>query len=80
MFLKKQYYTENFIQSIMSVITLNEESILVVGGDGRYFMKDAIQVIIKIAAANGVSVIAHSECNSENLIFSVQPVCLLHLG
>lgn len=55
-FLKKQYYTENFIQSIMSVITPNEDSTLVVGGDGRYFMKDAIQLIIKIAAANGVSI------------------------
>ena len=27
---------------------------LVVGGDGRYFMKDAVQTILKIGSANGV--------------------------
>lgn len=47
-------YLENFLQSIFNTIpNLNQKSFLV-GGDGRYFNKSAIQTIIKIAAANGV--------------------------
>lgn len=34
-----------------------EENILVVGGDGRYYNKEAIDVIIKIACAEGVDII-----------------------
>lgn len=51
------HYAENFIQSIISCIDPAERQpgLLVVGGDGRFFMKDAIQLIIQIAAANGVS-------------------------
>lgn len=54
-------YTENFIQSILNAIgsdTLNGCT-LVVGGDGRYFSKPAVDIIIKIAAANGVSNLPH---------------------
>ena len=32
-----------------------EGSTLVVGGDGRYFMETAVDIIIKMAAANGVA-------------------------
>lgn len=47
-------YFENFLQSIFNTIpNLNEKSFLV-GGDGRYYNKIAIQKIIKIAAANNV--------------------------
>ena len=47
-------YFENFMQSIFNTIpNLNEKSFLV-GGDGRYFNKIAIQKIIKIAIANNV--------------------------
>ncbi|KAJ8392553.1 hypothetical protein AAFF_G00074310 [Aldrovandia affinis] len=55
-FQKNQHYAENFIQSIISTIDPAErqEGTLVVGGDGRFFMKDAIQLIIQIAAANGI--------------------------
>lgn len=49
-------YTENFIQCILDS---NEGAIagstLVVGGDGRYFCKEAAELIIRICAANGVS-------------------------
>jgi len=34
-----------------------EENILVVGGDGRYYNKEAIDLIIKIAIAEGVDTI-----------------------
>ncbi|XP_066548513.1 phosphoglucomutase-1 isoform X2 [Amia ocellicauda] len=49
-------YAENFIQSIISTIEPAErqEGVLVVGGDGRFYMKEAIQLIIRIAAANGI--------------------------
>ncbi|KAG7487638.1 hypothetical protein MATL_G00025660 [Megalops atlanticus] len=55
-FQNNQHYAENFIQSIISTIDPSErqEGTLVVGGDGRFFMKDAIQLIIQIAAANGI--------------------------
>jgi len=34
-----------------------EENILVIGGDGRYYNKEAIDLIIKIAIAEGVDTI-----------------------
>ena len=50
----QENYIENFLQSIFNTIpNLNQKSFLV-GGDGRYFNKIAIQKIIKIASANGV--------------------------
>jgi len=49
-FTDKKYYTENFIFAILSTINEND-STLVVGGDGRYYMKQAIQIIIKLAAS-----------------------------
>ncbi len=47
-------YLENFIQSTFDAIGGGEGKTLVVGGDGRFFNKPAIQTILKIAAANGV--------------------------
>lgn len=48
-------YTENFIQAILSALGDRlENSVLVVGGDGRYFGKEAVSIIAKIAAANKV--------------------------
>lgn len=56
-FQQNQNYAENFIQSVISVVEPGQRqgASLVVGGDGRFFMKDAIQLIVQIAAANGVS-------------------------
>jgi len=58
-FLEKPNYTENFIQSIVSCVLDTEKTFanktLIVGGDGRYFLKEAIDIIIQIAAANNVS-------------------------
>lgn len=49
-------YTENFVQCILDCVSdVIRGSTLVVGGDGRYFLKESIQIIIKICAANGVS-------------------------
>ena len=46
-------YLENFVQSIFNSLESFHGSSLVLGGDGRYFNRQAIQTIIKIAAANG---------------------------
>ncbi|KAF2978386.1 hypothetical protein EK904_005480 [Melospiza melodia maxima] len=53
-------YTENFIQSILATVPPAErqDATLVVGGDGRFYMRDAIQLIVRIAAANGPAEIA----------------------
>ncbi|KAF2077255.1 hypothetical protein CYY_001444 [Polysphondylium violaceum] len=51
-----EYYLHNFVQSIFNVLPKEQLSgaTLVVGGDGRYFNREAIQIIFQIAAANGV--------------------------
>ncbi|MGF1477969.1 MAG: alpha-D-glucose phosphate-specific phosphoglucomutase [Cyanophyceae cyanobacterium] len=51
---KKPHYLENFIQSIFDAIDDSEGNTLVLGGDGRYYNRQAIQTILKMAAANGV--------------------------
>lgn len=48
-------YLENFIQATFDAIGGGVGKTFVVGGDGRYFNKDAIQTIIKMAAGNGAS-------------------------
>lgn len=47
-------YLENFVQSIFDTLEGYSGKTLVLGGDGRYFNRTAIQTIIKIAAANGI--------------------------
>ena len=46
-------YLENFVQAIFDSLEDFTGKTLVLGGDGRYFNRVAIQTIIKIAAANG---------------------------
>ena len=53
-FMKPQYL-ENFIQSTFDAIGGGKGKTFIIGGDGRYFNKDAIQTIIKIAAGNGAA-------------------------
>lgn len=47
------HYLANFVQSIFSSLEGFAGKSLVVGGDGRFFNRDAIQIVLKIAAANG---------------------------
>src|SRR5271165_343702 len=46
-------YLENFIQSIFDSLEGFRGQTLVLGGDGRFFNREAIQIVVKIAAANG---------------------------
>lgn len=51
-FMQKNY-VHNVVQSIFDSVEGFEGKTLVVGGDGRYFNDKAIQIVLKIAAANG---------------------------
>src|SRR5271169_1639837 len=46
-------YLENYIQSIFDSLEGFDGKTLVVGGDGRFYNREAIQIVVKIAAANG---------------------------
>jgi len=50
---QQKNYVENFVQSIFDCLEGYRGQTLVVGGDGRYYNREAIQTILKIAAANG---------------------------
>jgi phosphoglucomutase len=50
---QQAHYLQNFVQSIFDTLQIPADAILTVGGDGRFYNKEAIQVIIKMAAANG---------------------------
>ncbi|MGA8146857.1 MAG: alpha-D-glucose phosphate-specific phosphoglucomutase [Gallionellaceae bacterium] len=50
---QQPHYLENFVQSIFDSIAAPKNATLVLGGDGRYYNRTAIQIILKMAAANG---------------------------
>jgi phosphoglucomutase len=50
---QQPHYLENFIQSTFDSIGDIQGQTLVVGGDGRYYNRQAVQIILKMAAANG---------------------------
>ncbi|CAG8513625.1 4051_t:CDS:2 [Diversispora eburnea] len=54
---QQENYTHNFIQAILDSMPAPgaKGSTLVVGGDGRYYSKEAIEIIIRVAAGNKVS-------------------------
>lgn len=51
---KQAHYLENFVQATFNVATELKDALLILGGDGRFYNRQAIQIILKIAAANGV--------------------------
>ena len=50
---QQRHYLENFVQSIFDSLEGYQGQTLVLGGDGRYYNRQAIQIILKMAAANG---------------------------
>ncbi|XP_063042282.1 phosphoglucomutase-like protein 5 [Engraulis encrasicolus] len=63
-FESKKNYLQNYIQSVLSSIDLRDRQgcTMVVGSDGRYFSRTATEVIVQMAAANGIGrlVIGHN--------------------
>jgi phosphoglucomutase len=51
---QKPNYLENFVQSTFDSLEGYQGETFVLGGDGRYYNRTAIQTILKMAAANGV--------------------------
>ncbi|MBI5163942.1 MAG: alpha-D-glucose phosphate-specific phosphoglucomutase [Magnetospirillum sp.] len=51
------HYLENFVQAIFDSIGAVAGKTLVVGGDGRYYNRTAIQTILKMAAASGFAAV-----------------------
>uniref|UniRef100_UPI003A8EFCF9 alpha-D-glucose phosphate-specific phosphoglucomutase n=1 Tax=Kordiimonas sp. TaxID=1970157 RepID=UPI003A8EFCF9 len=52
---QQRRYLENFVQCIFDGVGGMKAATLVLGGDGRFYNKQAIQIILKMAAANGVA-------------------------
>jgi phosphoglucomutase len=50
---QQEHYAENFIQSIFDALDGFEGKTLVIGGDGRFYNREVIQMAIAMAAANG---------------------------
>lgn len=48
------HYLENFVQSVFDCWPKLKGATLVIGGDGRFYNREAIAVLLRIAAANGV--------------------------
>lgn len=48
-------YIENFVQSIFNVVKELSGGSMVLGGDGRFYNRQTIQIILKMAAANNVA-------------------------
>ena len=50
---QQKNYVENFVQSIFDSLEGREGKTLVLGGDGRFYNREVIQIVIRMAAANG---------------------------
>ena len=50
---QQPHYIENFVQSTFNALEGFAGQTLVIGGDGRFYNREAIQIVIKMAAAAG---------------------------
>ncbi len=51
---QQPHYLENFVQAVLDVAALPAGATIVLGGDGRYGNREAVQTILRLAAANNV--------------------------
>jgi phosphoglucomutase len=51
---QQPHYLECFVQALLDTVAPARGAALVLGGDGRYYNDEAIQIILRVAAANGV--------------------------
>ncbi|HEY0778858.1 MAG TPA: alpha-D-glucose phosphate-specific phosphoglucomutase [Gemmatirosa sp.] len=51
---QQPHYLENFVQAVLDVAALPAGATIVLGGDGRYGNREAVQTILRLAAASGV--------------------------
>jgi phosphoglucomutase len=52
----QEHYLHNFVQAVFNAVRADADlttQTLVVGGDGRYYNRSAIQIILRMASANG---------------------------
>lgn len=71
-------YLPNFIQSVLSSIDLRDRQgcTMVVGSDGRYFSRTATEIVVQMAAANGVSYLVVPGFPLLSQVFAHAPVRL----
>lgn len=71
-------YLPNFIQSVLSSIDLRDRQgcTMVVGSDGRYFSRTATEIVVQMAAANGVSYLVVPAFPLLSQVFARTPFCL----
>jgi phosphoglucomutase len=50
---QQKNYAENFIQSVFDSLEGFKGATLIIGGDGRYYNREVIQITMRMAAANG---------------------------
>jgi phosphoglucomutase len=50
---QQEHYVENFVQSIFDSLEGFGGKTLVLGGDGRFYNREVVQIVIRMAAANG---------------------------
>ena len=48
-------YLENYLQAVFDAVALPAGATLVIGGDGRYGNRGALETLVRMAAANGVA-------------------------
>jgi phosphoglucomutase len=50
---RQPHYVENFIQAVFASLPDHDGETLVLGGDGRFYNREVVQIAIRMAAANG---------------------------
>ena len=68
------HYLENFMQSVFDALPGWRGATLVLGGDGRYGNGHALQVVLRMAAANGV---AHMLAGRAGLLSTPAASCVI---